>query len=90
MSLSTSISFGSQEQQLLIATNLLLKSGEHGGRERYGTYRQYEPIMTRSKISDRVARRVIKLVTAPGDIVLDCFMGSGTTAVAQFVKSKTI
>lgn len=26
--------------------------------------------------------RVIKLLTDPGDIVLDCFMGSGTTAVA--------
>ena len=27
-------------------------------------------------------RRIIKLVTAPDDTVLDCFMGSGTTAVA--------
>jgi site-specific DNA-methyltransferase (adenine-specific) len=26
--------------------------------------------------------RVIKLLTDPEDIVLDCFMGSGTTAVA--------
>jgi site-specific DNA-methyltransferase (adenine-specific) len=26
--------------------------------------------------------RVIRLLTDPGDIVLDCFMGSGTTAVA--------
>ena len=26
--------------------------------------------------------RVIKLLTAPGDIVLDCFVGSGTTALA--------
>jgi site-specific DNA-methyltransferase (adenine-specific) len=27
-------------------------------------------------------RRVIKLLTSPSDLVLDCFMGSGTTAVA--------
>ncbi len=27
--------------------------------------------------------RVIRLLTDPGDIVLDCFMGSGTTAVAS-------
>ncbi len=27
-------------------------------------------------------RRVILLLTAPGDLVLDCFVGSGTTAVA--------
>lgn len=40
------ISFGSLEQQLLIATSLLLRSGGHGGRERYGTYSQYEPMMT--------------------------------------------
>jgi site-specific DNA-methyltransferase (adenine-specific) len=26
--------------------------------------------------------RVIRLLTDPGDVVLDCFMGSGTTAVA--------
>ena len=27
-------------------------------------------------------RRVIRLFSAPGDLVLDCFIGSGTTAVA--------
>ena len=27
-------------------------------------------------------RRIIKLLTAPEETVLDCFMGSGTTAVA--------
>lgn len=27
-------------------------------------------------------RRVIRLLSAPGDLVLDCFVGSGTTAVA--------
>ena len=35
-----------------------------------------------AKFPIELPRRVIKLVTAPGDIVLDCFMGSGTTAVA--------
>lgn len=29
-----------------------------------------------------LARRVIRLFSAPGDIVLDCFIGSGTTALA--------
>lgn len=27
-------------------------------------------------------RRVIRLLSAPGDLILDCFVGSGTTAVA--------
>ncbi len=27
-------------------------------------------------------RRVIRIFSAPGDLVLDCFVGSGTTAVA--------
>jgi site-specific DNA-methyltransferase (adenine-specific) len=26
--------------------------------------------------------RCIRLLTDPGDVVLDCFMGSGTTAIA--------
>ncbi len=35
-----------------------------------------------AKFPVELPRRVIQLLTAPGDIVLDCFMGSGTTAVA--------
>lgn len=35
-----------------------------------------------AKYPIELPQRVIKLLTAPGDIVLDCFMGSGTTAVA--------
>ncbi len=35
-----------------------------------------------AKFPIELPRRVIKLVTAPDDIVLDCFLGSGTTAVA--------
>lgn len=35
-----------------------------------------------AKFPVELPRRVIKLLTAPGDLVLDCFMGSGTTAVA--------
>ena len=32
--------------------------------------------------------RVIRLLTDPGDIVLDCFMGSGTTAVAAIRENR--
>lgn len=35
-----------------------------------------------SKFPVELPRRAIKLFTEPGEIVLDCFMGSGTTAVA--------
>jgi site-specific DNA-methyltransferase (adenine-specific) len=35
-----------------------------------------------AKFPVELPRRVIKLLTAPEDIVLDCFMGSGTTAIA--------
>jgi len=35
-----------------------------------------------AKFPVELPRRVIKLLTFPGDTVLDCFMGSGTTAVA--------
>jgi DNA modification methylase len=35
-----------------------------------------------AKFPLELPRRVIRLFTEPGDIVLDCFMGSGTTAIA--------
>jgi site-specific DNA-methyltransferase (adenine-specific) len=35
-----------------------------------------------AKFPAELPRRVIRLLTDPGDLVLDCFMGSGTTAVA--------
>jgi len=35
-----------------------------------------------AKFPVELPARVIRLLTDPGDIVLDCFMGSGTTAVA--------
>lgn len=35
-----------------------------------------------AKFPIELPRRCIKLFTEPGDVVLDCFMGSGTTAVA--------
>ena len=35
-----------------------------------------------SKFPVELPRRMIKLFTEPGEIVLDCFVGSGTTAVA--------
>ena len=35
-----------------------------------------------AKFPVELPARVIRLLTEPGDVVLDCFMGSGTTAVA--------
>lgn len=35
-----------------------------------------------AKFPIELPRRVIKLLTAPGDTILDCFMGSGSSAVA--------
>lgn len=35
-----------------------------------------------AKFPLELPRRVIKLLTTPGDLVLDCFLGSGTTAIA--------
>jgi len=35
-----------------------------------------------AKFPVALVERVIRLLTSPGDLVLDCFMGSGTTAVA--------
>lgn len=35
-----------------------------------------------------LARRVVRLFSAPGDIVLDCFVGSGTTAVAAIQEQR--
>jgi DNA modification methylase len=41
-----------------------------------------------AKFPLELPRRVIKLLTDPGDIVLDCFMGSGTTAVAALTEDR--
>ncbi len=41
-----------------------------------------------SKFPLELPRRAIKLFTDPGDIVLDCFMGSGTTAVAALAEGR--
>jgi site-specific DNA-methyltransferase (adenine-specific) len=41
-----------------------------------------------AKFPVELPRRVIKLLTAPGEIVLDCFIGSGTTAVAAVVEGR--
>jgi len=35
-----------------------------------------------AKFPEALGRRVIRLLTDPGVLVLDCFVGSGTTAVA--------
>lgn len=35
-----------------------------------------------AKFPIELPRRLIKLLSSPGDIILDCFMGSGTTAIA--------
>ena len=41
-----------------------------------------------AKFPLELPRRVIKLFTEPGDLVLDCFMGSGTTAVAALKEDR--
>lgn len=41
-----------------------------------------------SKFPVELPRRVIKLLTESGDTVLDCFMGSGTSAIAALSESR--
>ncbi len=41
-----------------------------------------------SKFPVELPRRAIKLFTEPGEIVLDCFIGSGTTAVAAISEGR--
>ncbi len=41
-----------------------------------------------AKFPIELPRRVIKLLTAPGETVLDCFMGSGTTAIAAIQEQR--
>lgn len=41
-----------------------------------------------AKFPIELPRRVIKLLTAPGDIVLDCFLGSGTTGAAAKLEQR--
>ena len=41
-----------------------------------------------AKFPVELPSRVIRLLTDPGDIVLDCFMGSGTTAVAAIRQNR--
>lgn len=41
-----------------------------------------------SKFPVELPRRLIKLFTDPGEIVLDCFIGSGTTAVAALSEAR--
>ncbi len=41
-----------------------------------------------AKFPLELPRRLIRLLTEPGDIVLDCFLGSGTTAVAALLEDR--
>ena len=41
-----------------------------------------------AKFPIELPRRVIKLLTEEGDTVLDCFMGSGTTALAALKEKR--
>ncbi|QTA92173.1 DNA-methyltransferase [Desulfonema magnum] len=41
-----------------------------------------------SKFPTELPRRAIRLLTDPGDIVLDCFIGSGTTAIAAISEGR--
>ncbi|TEB13440.1 DNA-methyltransferase [Pelotomaculum propionicicum] len=43
-----------------------------------------------SKFPVELPRRIIKLFTDPDDIVLDCFIGSGTTAVAAISEGRKV
>jgi site-specific DNA-methyltransferase (adenine-specific) len=42
-----------------------------------------------AKFPVELPRRLIKLLTSPGEVVLDCFMGSGTTAVAAIREGRS-
>ncbi len=41
-----------------------------------------------AKFPLELPRRIIRLLTRPGDVVLDCFVGSGTTAVAAILEGR--
>jgi site-specific DNA-methyltransferase (adenine-specific) len=41
-----------------------------------------------AKFPLELPRRIIRLLTDPGDIVLDCFVGSGTSAVAAILEGR--
>ncbi|HEX2905529.1 MAG TPA: site-specific DNA-methyltransferase [Phototrophicaceae bacterium] len=41
-----------------------------------------------AKFPLELPRRVIRLLTAPGEVVLDCFVGSGTTATAAILEGR--
>ncbi len=41
-----------------------------------------------AKFPLELPRRAIRLLTSPGDLVLDCFLGSGTTAVAALTEGR--
>jgi site-specific DNA-methyltransferase (adenine-specific) len=41
-----------------------------------------------AKFPLELPRRLIRLLTAPGETVLDCFVGSGTSAVAAFLEGR--
>ncbi len=41
-----------------------------------------------AKFPLELPRRAIKLLTEPGDVVLDCFMGSGTSAIAAIRENR--
>lgn len=41
-----------------------------------------------AKFPLELPRRLIKLLTEPGELVMDCFLGSGTTAVAALLENR--
>lgn len=41
-----------------------------------------------AKFPVELPRRVIKLLTDPGDLIMDCFIGSGTTAIAAIKENR--
>jgi adenine-specific DNA-methyltransferase len=74
--------FLSEVEQGLVPTSLWLKdevgSTADAKREIVALSPAIEPFATPKP--ERLIQRIIQIATDPGDIVLDCFLGSGTTA----------
>jgi site-specific DNA-methyltransferase (adenine-specific) len=41
-----------------------------------------------AKFPIELPTRIIKMLSEPGDVVLDCFLGSGTTAIAALMEQR--
>jgi site-specific DNA-methyltransferase (adenine-specific) len=41
-----------------------------------------------AKFPIELPTRIIKMLSEPGDVILDCFLGSGTTAIAALMEQR--